>query len=105
MAAADVAKCRDKHQNGEAVRERGRIIVNAECDCRPPPMKISAKVPLSSAVKARAEPVAVSVTDSYLELSPGERTPPVRADIAGPHQNRTADAYLHCRRSGTSESA
>jgi hypothetical protein len=35
MAAADVAECRDKHQDGQAVRERdGRIMVDAERDCR-----------------------------------------------------------------------
>jgi hypothetical protein len=35
MAAADVAEYRDKHQDGEAVRERdGRILVNTERDCR-----------------------------------------------------------------------
>jgi hypothetical protein len=36
MATADVAECRDKHQDGEAVRERdGRIMVDAERYCRP----------------------------------------------------------------------
>jgi hypothetical protein len=87
MAAADVAECRDKHQNGEAVRERdGRSWLTTSAIAAPAPMKISAKVPMNSAVKVRNEPVAVSVNENYLELSPGERTLPVRADIAGPAQ-------------------
>ena len=36
MAAADIAKCRDGYQDGEAVRERdSRLMVDAERDCRP----------------------------------------------------------------------
>ena len=36
MAAADVTQCHDKHQKGEAVRERHeRIIVDAARYCRP----------------------------------------------------------------------
>jgi hypothetical protein len=36
MAAADIAECRDKHQDGKAMRESdGRITVDAERYCRP----------------------------------------------------------------------
>ena len=82
MAAADIAKCRDEYQDGEAVRERdGRIMVDA---------------------KARAEPVAVSVTDNHLQRSRGAHVNH-RSRLCWPAQNHGASTYIRCRISGASE--
>lgn len=44
-------------------------------------MKISEKVPMNSAVKARAEPVAVSVTDNYLQTWSGDWISTIGVDL------------------------
>ena len=44
-------------------------------------MNISAKVPMNRAVKARAEPVAVSVTDNYLQTWPADWISTIGADL------------------------
>jgi hypothetical protein len=44
-------------------------------------MKISAKVPMNRAVKARAEPVAASVTDNYLQTWPADWISTIGADL------------------------
>jgi hypothetical protein len=59
---------------------------------------------VAEAAYARAEPIAVPVTDNYLQTWPEDRMSTVGADFAGPRQNPRSGSYLDGGPSGASES-